>query len=172
MRELKLPAFKYILNPVEEELIEKSSETCCCCGKKNGYIVSSVMYTKYETGPICPWCVVSGEACKKFEGFYNEVEKRAGISEDIIDNIELRTPGLVTFQDQLWPVHCRDGCQFLGHFFSDDLPKVDKNFLDKFLEENGISESELLELENSEPHYYVYKFSCLHCKQYVLLFDP
>lgn len=166
----ELPIFKYIEDPIENEVIEKKDDNCECCGENRGYLITSRIYSTEDIEFICPWCVSSGDACKKFDGFFNEVSSDSNLLKTFEDELAFKTPGVPMFQEYLWPSHCGDGCQFQGSYDGEyDFEKIDKLYLKKFIEESGIEESDL---EEYGQHFYIFKFQCLHCETLLLHFDP
>jgi uncharacterized protein len=100
--------------------------------------------------------------------------------------VETRTPHLVTWQSFFWPVHCGDYCCFLREAGKPDLRKLapDRNgraFLRAHLynedEDTGIEylwEQLRPDSPTSQGESYtvgVYLFQCLHCQEYVILWD-
>jgi uncharacterized protein CbrC (UPF0167 family) len=59
---MKLPEFKYHIDPIGNNVIEESDKECVCCGEKRGYIYTGPVYAIDDLNEqICPWCIASGE---------------------------------------------------------------------------------------------------------------
>ena len=62
--------FKYCSKPLEAGLFEETDmpEKCDCCGKGTNLIYSGPFYSKENPDVLCPQCIASGKAAKKFHG--------------------------------------------------------------------------------------------------------
>ena len=67
---IKIPSFKYCSQPLQAGLFEKvdSPEVCDCCGKGTSVIYSGPFYCVEDINILCPKCIASGKASKKFDG--------------------------------------------------------------------------------------------------------
>lgn len=110
----ELPIFKYYPDPVAGGSVEASDAACAGCKRRRGFISPSLLYAEKvpDDARFCPWCIADGSATALFGGTFNEIA--AGASDDARDEVEQRTPNFMTWQDWSWPVHCRDGCVYLG----------------------------------------------------------
>jgi uncharacterized protein CbrC (UPF0167 family) len=101
------------------------------------------------------------------------------------DELEHRTPRLITWQDLSWPTHCGDYRRFIKEVGRPDLNELSPDgngrlFLGKHLRDVGDSDVgeiwERIRLDSpkdvSVAHTIgVYLFQCLECEEYAILWD-
>jgi uncharacterized protein len=172
-----LPFFKYHPNPIETENIVLSNEVCLCCNQKRGYIYKSSIYTAQDLeGSVCPWCIADGIAAEKFEADFSDDYPllRNNIPFEIVAEVTKRTPGFISWQQEVWLSHCGDACEFHG-----DLPKQEaKNMSEKVIEKFALDNELNIEDAKDIVKYYekggnpaIYKFVCRHCGEVLLHTD-
>jgi uncharacterized protein CbrC (UPF0167 family) len=128
--EKEFPIFKYHPNPIENRSFTKKLSLCEVCNQKTDYIYKGSMFNE---GPdpqyICPWCIFSGEAAKKYNAVfvdeYSLIEE--SLPQSVIDELTQRTPGFSTWQHPNWLTHCNDGCIYLGDHW-ELVPENDSDF--------------------------------------------
>lgn len=84
----------------------------------------------------------------------------------MVDEVTLRTPGYVSWQQEVWLACCDDACAFHGDATRSELSALDRNALAEQLAEWGIDIGFWKKiLANYEPggNPAVYRFQCLHC---------
>lgn len=114
---MQLPKFRYHPDPLSTGSVVPGSAVCDCCGEARGFEYASSLYTAHKPKPkICPWCIESGEAAKKFDGQFSDDYPlaEAGIPDDVIKEVCERTPGYNSWQQETWEAHCGDACEFHG----------------------------------------------------------
>lgn len=164
-----LPPFKYHPDPIGTGSIEASPAECDCCGQARGYIyVGSFYAAGRETPKLCPWCIASGDAAEKYEGEFSDDYplQDAELDEAIVREVCERTPGYVSWQQEVWLSHCRDACEFHGDAEPDELRALSEDVLADLLAVNGINAEHwpaLLESYRKGGDPSVYKFVCRHC---------
>lgn len=167
----ELPRFKYHPDPIETQRIKKSFDQCKCCLKKRGYIYAG--FTGDESDPLCPWCIADGTAGKKFDLWLCTLSSYE-IPKPIIDELQLRTPGFMSWQEMDWSVHCNDACEYHGMPKAKYLRTLDQKQVDRILEAtnmdqdgwdqlmDGITpETEDCVMDDPEIHLFI----CRHCKE-------
>lgn len=167
--------FKYHPNVWEMNIFYEAKEgeypTCECCGEKTKYSYES-MYSEKEVECICPKCIASGEAAKKFDGEFIQFAEDSKVNDnEKKEELYCRTPGYMSWQGEYWLACCNDYCAFIGDVGT------------KELEEMGIADEVFSEYERRGGYkdtrkYMVkkgytagYLFQCLHCKKYHLWVD-
>lgn len=66
-RAMKLPKFRYHLDPVASGSVLASQAKCACCGEHRGFVHEGPVYSQEDlSGRICPWCIAEGAAHAKF----------------------------------------------------------------------------------------------------------
>ena len=111
-----LPGFRYHPDPIRSGSIVVSDARCRCCHKNPGYMYGGPVYSEEDglENQLCPWCIASGEAHRKFEATFVDSEAFAdGMPEAAMQEISTRTPGYSSFQSEVWPVCCGDAVEFL-----------------------------------------------------------
>ena len=165
-----IPGFRYHPNPIATGNVEPSDTVCISCGQNRGYIYTGPVYAKGNLREsICPFCIADGSAAKKYNAIFSDDYPliKVGISEEIIDEVTKRTPGYISWQQEVWLTCCEDACEFHGDAPKSELRNLDEETLERFLSEIEWSAEEWKEFV---PHYEpgcnpaIYKFKCRHCK--------
>ncbi|NDV93907.1 hypothetical protein D0T84_03105 [Dysgonomonas sp. 521] len=186
VKERELPYFKYHPDPIETGAFESDQTVeCDCCGKETPIYYTGPFFSVEDIEALCPWCISSGKAAKKFKGDFQDYSSIEGIAvtpgdadtinytKEAIEELTERTPGYRGWQQEHWLGHCNDLCAFVGyvgwqeiedklHQFADlegDCNNLHMKIEDlpKYLRNNGSCQG--------------YLFQCLHCKKYRLYFD-
>ena len=171
-----LPRFKYHPNPLKTESIIPSNETCEVCAHARGYVYCTVPYGENEIEFVCPWCIADGTANKKLGAQFSDSHPlaQAGISQEIIDEVTLRTPGYISWQQECWMYCCDDACEFHGDAPAKELRSLDDGGLKKLSESTDIPIDHLPEIikyyqPKGSPAFY--KFVCRHCNSIMFNYD-
>jgi uncharacterized protein len=166
-----LPQFPYHPDPIATRVIQASDETCVCCGQTRGYVYRASIYTVEKIqGRICPWCIADGTAAQKYNATFSDRHPlaRARLSETIIDEVTRRTPGYISWQQEVWLACCNDACAFHGDATAQDLQELTGDDLEQFLFTNEITRNEWARIvKNYRPagSISLYKFICRHCQK-------
>jgi len=166
-----IPNFRYHPEPITTGNVKPGDTVCQCCGQNRGYIYTGPVYSPETLDDvICPFCIADGSAAEKFQATFSDAHPlaEAGVPEQVIDEVTKRTPGYVSWQQDVWLVCCGDACEFHG-----DAPKAELGGLDDETLEELLSDIEWDESEWDEfvTHYEpggdpaFYKFVCRHCKR-------
>ena len=173
---MNLPIFKYHPNCYDSNVFEKvkteTNTTCQCCGEPTD-IFYNTMYCRETVNCLCPMCVSSGAAAKKYSGKFVQDAENIDDCADKTDELFHRTPGYVSWQGENWLAHCNDYCAYIGDVGA------------KELEEMGIAEevfadyAQMNQYDISDVRSYLvktgslagYLFQCLHCEKYRLWVD-
>ena len=124
---------------------------------------------------FCPWCIADGSAASKFNGAFVDSYPLivSGISQKIVDEVCLRTPGFDSWQQEVWLTHCDDAGAFVGDASKDDVEQM----LDGKIELSGAEfipkeiYKEVFKGYQPGGNPCVFKFECIHCNQILLHFD-
>src|SRR6185369_1862863 len=136
-----LPSFRYHPAPLATGSVVESATTCRCCGRARGYIYASSVYAVESLrDSLCPWCIADGSAATKFDACFSDGDPliRAGVPVSVVDEVTLRTPGYVSWQQEVWLACCDDACAFHGDATRSELSALDRNALAEQLAEWGI----------------------------------
>ena len=165
----ELPKFKYHPDPIATGMINASNDECPCCNKKRGYAYSKMPYCTQDIENLCPWCIGDGTAAEKYDATFSDGHplKRAGISDEITEEVTKRTPGFISWQEDEWLSCCNDACEFHGDISVNELKNLDADTMARFRREHDYMDDEDFA---SLPEYYepggqpaIYKFVCRHC---------
>lgn len=167
---MKLPKFKYHPDPISTGAIERSDVTCQGCGEAHGYRYSSSIYSQQKVSDVCPWCIHDGSAHKRFNAsFVDDYPlQKAGLSQEIIEEVSHRTPGYVSWQQESWMCCCDDACEFHGDASRTELLALNQDGLEQLSHDSGFLLEDLKEfIESYEPKGSpaFYKFVCRHCRR-------
>lgn len=173
---MKLPEFKYHPDPISTGAIKADPAQCDCCGQSRGFVYVASFYSTHRGRlTLCPWCIASGEAAKKYDGYFSDDRPllEAGIAEDSIREVCERTPGYVSWQQEIWQTHCNDACEFHGDAEPAELRALSQDALAELLAEY-LPEDEWRSFvedyeKGGDPA--VYKFVCRHCHKPVYNWD-
>ncbi|TQV88247.1 CbrC family protein [Aliikangiella coralliicola] len=169
---MELPNFKYHPDPIGSDSICESSEICECCGKQTGYRYKGSIYCKGDISSLCPWCIADGSAAKKYDAQFNNFY--SDLPDEIVKEVQERTPGFYSFQEQDWLEHCDDACEFYGQALASDLQSLSQSEVNWILENTYLDSEEWEHLKqehvpDSEP--VIYKYVCRKCKEVFVSFD-
>ena len=182
--EKSLPRFKYHPLPLRTEVFEhhEEAEDCHCCGK-----ATNVLYTgTFESDDfdedddedlfICPECVHSGAAAKKYNARFQDPEFCDGIKDSAkLDELCKRTPSYDS-STPYWLSHCDDFCALVVIYIMDweeirDM-QLEKEVSEDWVANNELGVKTLKEIKAGLGDEYVgYLFECLHCGKHRLYID-
>ena len=170
---IKIPNFKYCSKPLEAGLFENvdSPEICDCCGKATFVIYSGPFYSVEDINVLCPKCIASGEASKRFDGeFVDYAILSSAISEECKKELCCRTPSYKGWQQEYWPNHCGDFCEFIAYVGWKEIIEMGLESSVEFTPEaEGYSEHKEYIVNGGSCQGYL--FCCLNCKKYILYVD-
>lgn len=99
---------------------------------------------------------------------------QAGVPEHVVQEVSLRTPAFISWQQEQWLAHCGDACAFLGDASIADVANASEQTKQAWQKDNGMGESEWQHLTSGyqpggDPA--LYKFKCLHCEAVLFGWD-
>lgn len=173
---MSLPHFKYHPDPVATGMIERKTAICPCCERTTEYVYATIPYCVDEIENLCPECIADGSATKKFKASFADGHplSRAGLAKEIIEEVIFRTPGFISWQQEVWLACCNDACEFHGHLRRDEFLNLPPEIIAKFRTEHRIDDKLWKILSSSyRPggSLAIYKFVCRHCRTLRLGFD-
>lgn len=167
---MELPKFTYHPNPLATGAIVASDSACPCCGRKTGYAYGGPVYSENDVEHLCPWCIASGDAAKKFDADFSDAAPLgiAGVPKQVIDEVTTRTPGFTSWQQEVWLACCGDACEFHGDLSREELLAFDEETMRRIEEEGSMDQGFLQDIrKNYQPvgDPALYKFVCRHCRE-------
>lgn len=168
-----LPKFRYYPDPLGTGAFkEGEAKTCPCCGKKSTVYYSTMPYCIENVSYLCPLCISSGEAAKKYDAtFIQDSEWKGEPDKEKDEELFCRTPGYISWQGEYWLSCCDDYCAYLGTVGTKELKAMD--IADEVFEEYA-TRNEFEDIEKylvKDGSLCGYLFTCLHCGKYHLWVD-
>lgn len=165
--------FKYHPYPLKTGAFMNDKTVICeCCGKQTDVYYTNPFYSIDEVNSLCPECIASGAAAKKFDGEFQDPDSTDKVKDKkALDELIHRTPGYCGWQQEYWLAHCDDYCAFLGYPTWDDLVKMG---IDKEIEETYRKDICGVDFEYAKEHLEInggYLFRCLHCGKHFIYID-
>ncbi len=171
-----LPTFRYHPNPLETGAFTESADgvVCDCCGKMTHiFYYRGPFFSEKDIDYLCPSCIASGEAARKFDGeFQDECSLDDGVNDlKKLDELIHRTPGYSGWQQEYWRAHCGDYCAFLGYVGAKELRAL--GVLEEVLDDPmwDVEQKELIQESVNGGHLQCYLFQCLHCGTHMVWMD-
>ncbi|WP_285396699.1 CbrC family protein [Lysinibacillus sp. fls2-241-R2A-57] len=167
-----IPTFKYLPDPLKSKIFEAEEVvTCDCCEQEVDVYYTGGIYAIEEVDYLCPTCIHSGAAAKKYDGSFQQylINNENVVNSDFTEEVMCRTPGYVSWQGNNWMAHCSDYCAFIGYVGWSEL--VELGITEQFENYTGFSNEELSESLVNNGHHQGYLFQCLQCDRYVLYSD-
>ena len=175
LKSLDLPFFKYHPNPLATRAFTQAqyAVVCDCCGCSTHIYYDGPFYSIEYINYLCPNCIASGAAAKKFDGEFQDegcVEPEV-LDAEKIDELIHRTPGYSGWQQEYWRTHCGDFCAFIGYVGAAELKAL--GVLDEVLDDPQWSEEEkdLIKTSVNGGSLQCYLFKCLHCGKHMVWMD-
>ena len=173
--QLGLPTFRYHPNPLETGAFEESADgvACDCCGKTTHIFYTGPFYAVEDIEYLCPECIASGEAARKYDGsFQDDCSVDDGVENPAqLDELIHRTPGYSGWQQEYWRAHCGDYCAYLGHVGARELRAL--GVLEEVLDDSMWDDEQKKMIQESVNggHLQCYLFQCLHCGKHLVWMD-
>ena len=171
-----LPKFKYHPNCFENGTFTKADPKrpmiCECCGKQTEYYYNT-MYSAKGVNCLCPECIASGAAAKKFDGDFIQDAEPITNGEEKTEELFKRTPGLISWQGENWLAHCDDYCAFIDYVGAKELEEMGIAE-EVFADYAAMGECDLDDVQScmmKDGDMTGYLFRCLHCGKYRLWVD-
>lgn len=167
---MKLPTFKYHPDPIKTGNIVKNNFHCKSCNQEREYQYVGPIGSFHDDleGSICAGCVANGLAAKKFDAtFAWNLNPDIKVQPEEWKEFTERTPGYMSWQDQVWLTHCDQICEFHGDFSKEELLKrydTLRKYARKTLNLEDTMLNDIIENygpDNINPAFY--KFVCTKC---------
>ena len=175
LKSLDLPFFKYHPNPLATGAFTQAqyAVVCDCCGCSTHIYYDGPFYAIDDINYLCPNCIASGAAAKKFDGDFQDdgcLEPKV-LDAEKVDELIHRTPGYNGWQQEYWRSHCGDFCAFMGYVGAAELKAL--GVLDEVLDDPQWSEEEkdLIKTSVNGGSLQCYLFKCLHCGKHMVWMD-
>jgi hypothetical protein len=177
-----LPSFRYHPDPLSTGSFKANSDTpCLSCNRLREYTYTGSVWTEKPfilEDHICPWCIADGSAAKRFAATFNYTGTLDDVTAAVREEIETRTPGFHTWQQETWLGCCGDAAAFLGlagakelrEQFPDAVASVKQILRDDY-DLSGTELKDFLESLSTESDPTAYIFRCLHCQKYLSYVD-
>ena len=138
----------------------------CQIGNRSDYAVEDIEH-------LCPECIASGEAARKYNGsFQDDFSLDDGVDDpEKLDELIHRTPGYCGWQQEYWRAHCGDYCAYLGPAGARELRAL--GVMEEVLDDPMWDEEqkEMIRESVNGGHLQCYLFQCLRCGKHLVWMD-
>ncbi len=171
-----IPRFKYHPDPIKTGAFKQGEpRQCDCCEKMTDTWYEKPFYSCKDVECLCPQCIASGAAAEMFDGEFQDCASVGKVSDrEKRDELTLRTPGYIGWQQEYWYAHCDDFCEFVGYVGWEEIvemgiaEQIERNYDEKIC---GFDFDDIKECLTNNGHLQGYLFRCLHCGEYFLYAD-
>lgn len=155
-----LPEFKYHPNAYKINIFTPEQGICSVCNKLRELKYNCSFYSIEEPDYICPWCIADGSAAQKYNGQFNDYLGIQDLPDDKLEEILLRTPGYVGWQQEVWLAHCNEPCAFIDYVGSEEI----EPYFDEIKDDIECYPEDLIKSSLSKNGSLVgYLFECVKC---------
>jgi hypothetical protein len=162
----ELPAFRYHPDPVATGAVEAAPDAVCpCCGLSTGWAYCMQPYgAGNQPDHLCPWCIADGSAAARFGSEFVSDFASGEVPKEVVAEINLRTPGYLSWQGERWQVCCGDAAVFLGSVGWDRLQTLPD--AQAAIVEDGWG-ADALPAMHADGDLSAYLFRCRHCGRHL-----
>jgi len=153
--------FKYYKNT--DKVFEEKDIICELCEKTSNYNYIWWFYWSESFENICVDCIKNW-ILKEYDCYLNEV-CNIELDNKIKEEIEYRTPSIVSFQEQCWPSHCNDACTYYWIANYNDI----ELYTSEIGKELGLDSKE--KFKDLLQWWYILKFKCEKCSKIIFKLD-
>lgn len=168
-----LPQFRYHPDPLGTgAFIEDEAKTCPCCANKSTVYSSTMPYCIESVEYLCPNCIASGRATKKYDAnFVQDSEWEGERDQEKDDELFHRTPGYISWQGEHWLSCCEDYCAYLGTVGTRELKAmgIAETVFAQYASHHEFTNVEQFLVKDGSLCGYL--FQCIHCSNYQLWVD-
>jgi uncharacterized protein CbrC (UPF0167 family) len=163
-----LPKFRYFPDPLGNGVFEKAEAgeeiICPCCGKVTEYYYVTMPYCIPNVENLCPACIASGAAAKKYDCTFVQGGEGVSNTEKQKELFE-RTPGYIAWQGEYWLAHCDDYMEYLGDVGTKELKEagIFDEVIAEYAAHNEYDTEGIGDYLVAGGSMTGYLFRCLHC---------
>ncbi|WP_199438483.1 CbrC family protein [Vibrio owensii] len=173
---MEFPVFKYHPDPIKTGSVVPTDESCDCCGLSMGYKGITELRAGEAVKSVCPWCIADGSAVTRFGGYFAGISPKSidVVAADVVDEVCLRTPGFLSWRDDVWVACCGDVCEFHGDAERASLQELSGDALGRFLKVQCMGSEQwqgFLSVYQKGSYPAVYEFKCRVCKERLYSMD-
>lgn len=167
----ELPSFKYYPNVYESGSLSFYINKCEVCNK-DSFCFQEGCYGESGIEVICVHCITSGKAGKEHDIFFNNQYPITFLDDNKIEEINLRTPSILSWQEISWLEHCNDFCAYIGNFNWVEILHLEEELQNDLTLEAAEYDLEIADFKNALNTYiFGHLFQCLHCGKHRLTTD-
>lgn len=164
--------FKYHPDPLKTGAFEKRKAVVCeCCGRATDVRYDGWFYAAKKVNDLCPECIASGEAARKFDGVFQQDFNVDEVSDpEKLDELLHRTPGSLAHEGY-WPAHCGDYCAYVG---ASNCKELEQRGLLEEIHETFREDILALDFEDFVHDFEsdgVHLYKCLHCGKLIAMIE-
>ena len=173
--EIDIPKFKYHPEPIKTGAFNIDDVVVCdCCEKETTVYYSNPFFSIDEIEFLCPDCIKSGNASKKFDGAFQDSCSCDNVNdEEKLNELCTRTPGYKGWQQEYWLAHCDDFCAFIGYVGWNEILQmgIEKEIEEDLSTNNDFSIADIKKHLKNSGSMQGYLFRCLLCGRHRLHID-
>ncbi len=167
----KLPYFKYHPNVYESGSISYYKDICEVCNRESSFFHEG-FYGESDLEEVCVHCIASGKAGEEHDVFFNNQYPTSFEDAHKVEELHLRTPSILSWQEISWLEHCEDFCAYVGSVNWEEISHLEKELHDDLMTEASEYNLEQEEFKKALNTYIVgHLFTCLHCGKHRLTTD-
>jgi uncharacterized protein len=175
MSSIELPHFRFHPNPLKTKAIIPATIRCRVCNETRSFKYQGPFYSETEVEDICPWCIANGRAAELFKGeFQDAASIETDLNPESLNELTKRTPGYTGWQQETWPTHCGEACQFIDYATWQEISSLTVELIEdlqRIALNLNLSLTELNEELKTNPSIQAYLFKCIDCGRHRLTVD-
>ena len=180
---MELPAFKYSPNAYNINVFKKEKGTCSICHEERDIRYTGSFYSLETPAYICPWCIQNGAAGTQYDGEFNDYAgidgvsanpaetRENGLTREMLVEVSQKTPGYISWQQEVWLSHCNEPCAFIGYADSQTIAPLLDELKDDIENNIGFEPEYIRNNLTTNGSLVGYLFQCLHCGKHRLHAD-
>lgn len=164
----QLPYFKYHPNVYETGSISYFKAVCEVCNQESSFIIEGC-YGENDLEVICVHCIASGKAGMEPDVFFNYQFPLTFNNQNIVEELQSRTPSILSWQEITWLEHCNDFCSYIGIVDWEGISHLELEIQSDITREAAKYNLKNDDFKNAMNSYIVgHLFMCIHCGKHRL----
>lgn len=167
----QLPYFKYHPHVYESGCISFYKDICEVCNQESSFF-NEGCYGESDLEVICVHCIASGKAGEEYDVSFNYQYPISFKDDHKVEELHLRTPSILSWQEIPWLEHCNDFCAYKGIVDWERVIHLEPEIHNDLTIEATKYNLEQGDFKNALNSYIVgHLFKCLHCGKHRLTSD-
>ncbi|CAM3996724.1 CbrC family protein [Mesobacillus zeae] len=167
----QLPYFTYHPNVYESGTISYFKDICEVCNQESSFF-NEGCYGESDLEVICVHCIASGKAGKEHNVFFNYQYPISFNDDKKVEELNLRTPSILSWQEISWLEHCNDFCAYIGIVDCEGVSHLESELHSDLTIEASKYNLDYGDFKNAlDSNIVGHLFKCLHCGKHRLTTD-